>query len=107
MLGYSNHVGLVVSVLPLVATLGNNTDFSHMNRDEGLTTFHIFIYKGEVFVSRPEASVFLRRSRRANYLLEELLRGNLERECMEEKCSYEEAKEIFALPQQLVSPGSP
>ncbi|XP_040887930.1 coagulation factor VII [Toxotes jaculatrix] len=56
---------------------------------------------GEVFVSRPEASVFLHRSRRANSLLEELRQGNLERECLEEKCSYEEAKEIFALPQQL------
>ncbi|KAK2857214.1 hypothetical protein Q5P01_005949 [Channa striata] len=56
---------------------------------------------GGVFVSRPEASVFLRRSRRANFLFEELRQGNLERECMEEKCSYEEAKEIFALPQQL------
>ncbi|XP_019967813.1 coagulation factor VII [Paralichthys olivaceus] len=55
----------------------------------------------EVFVSRPEASVFLHRSRRANFLLEELKAGNLERECLEEKCSYEEAKEIFALPQQL------
>ncbi|XP_034460482.1 coagulation factor VII [Hippoglossus hippoglossus] len=54
-----------------------------------------------VFVSRPEASAFLRRSRRANFLLEELKYGNLERECLEEKCSYEEAKEIFALPQQL------
>lgn len=52
-------------------------------------------------MSRPEASVFLRRSRRANFLLEELKRGNLERECLEERCSYEEAKEIFALPQQL------
>lgn len=107
MLGCYNHVGLVVSVLPLVATLGNHTEFSHVSRDEGMTTCHIFIYKGEVFVSRPEASVFLHRSRRANYLFEELLKGNLERECMEEKCSYEEAKEIFALPQQLVSPGSP
>ncbi|XP_070813793.1 coagulation factor VII [Chaetodon trifascialis] len=58
-------------------------------------------FPGGVFVSRPEASVFLHRSRRANYLLEELKRGNLERECLEEKCSYEEAKEIFALPQQL------
>ncbi|XP_041822630.1 coagulation factor VII-like [Chelmon rostratus] len=58
-------------------------------------------FPGGVFVSRPEASVFLRRSRRANYLLEELKRGNLERECLEEKCTYEEAKEIFALPQQL------
>lgn len=55
-------------------------------------------------MSQPEASGFLRRSRRANFLLEELKRGNLERECLEEKCSYEEAKEIFALPQQLVSP---
>ncbi len=58
-----------------------------------------------VFVSRPEASVFLHRTRRANFLLEELWRGgNLERECLEEKCSYEEAKEILTLPQQLVSP---
>ncbi|XP_070712024.1 coagulation factor VII [Pempheris klunzingeri] len=56
---------------------------------------------GGVFVSGPEASVFLRRSRRANFLFEELKRGDLERECREEKCSYEEAKEIFALPQQL------
>ncbi|KAF7660269.1 hypothetical protein LDENG_00285200 [Lucifuga dentata] len=54
-----------------------------------------------VFVSRPEASDFLRRSRRANGGLEELRRGNVERECMEEKCSYEEAKEIYPLPQQL------
>ncbi|XP_054479655.1 coagulation factor VII [Anoplopoma fimbria] len=56
---------------------------------------------GGVFVSRPEASVFLHRTRRANFLFEELRRGDLERECQEEKCSYEEAKEIFALPQQL------
>ncbi|XP_035802402.1 coagulation factor VII isoform X1 [Amphiprion ocellaris] len=56
---------------------------------------------GEVFLDGPQADVFLRRSRRANFLLEELRQGNLERECMEEKCSYEEAKEIFALPQQL------
>ncbi|KAM9701159.1 LOW QUALITY PROTEIN: coagulation factor VII-like, partial [Menidia menidia] len=56
---------------------------------------------GGVFVDRPEASVFLQRTRRANFLLEELRQGNLERECYEEKCSYEEAKELFALPQQL------
>ncbi|XP_034534843.1 coagulation factor VII [Notolabrus celidotus] len=58
-------------------------------------------FPGGVTVSRPEASVFLRRSRRANSLFEELRRGNVERECVEEKCSYEEAKEIFTLPQQL------
>ncbi|XP_041637989.1 coagulation factor VII-like [Cheilinus undulatus] len=54
-----------------------------------------------VTVSQPEASVFLRRTRRANTLFEELKRGNIERECIEEKCSYEEAREIFPLPQQL------
>uniref|UniRef100_A0A8C2TYJ1 Coagulation factor IX-like n=1 Tax=Coturnix japonica TaxID=93934 RepID=A0A8C2TYJ1_COTJA len=37
----------------------------------------------------------LRVHKRANYFLEEILPGNLERECNEEKCSFEEAKEIF------------
>lgn len=47
-------------------------------------------------VFRPAASsaVFLR-SKRANMFLEEILQGNLERECMEEICSYEEAREYF------------
>lgn len=43
------------------------------------------------------------RSRRANSLLEELRLGDLERECLEERCGYEEAREIFTLPEQLVS----
>lgn len=54
-------------------------------------------------MDKHEASVFLHRTRRANFFLEELRHGNLERECVEEKCSYEEAKEIFATTQQLVS----
>ncbi|KAL1022076.1 hypothetical protein UPYG_G00021900 [Umbra pygmaea] len=55
-----------------------------------------------VFVSRPEASGVLRhRSRRANSIFEELRIGNLERECLEEKCNYEEAREIFTLPEHL------
>ncbi|NWV99970.1 FA7 factor, partial [Machaerirhynchus nigripectus] len=33
--------------------------------------------------------------KRANHFLEEIRPGNLERECNEEKCSFEEAKEIF------------
>lgn len=37
----------------------------------------------------------LRVHKRANYFLEEIRPGNLERECNEEKCSFEEAKEIF------------
>ncbi|KAG9262335.1 coagulation factor VII-like [Astyanax mexicanus] len=55
-----------------------------------------------VFLSRTEANqVFLHRFRRANSFLEELKIGNLERECLEEKCSYEEAREIFTVPEQL------
>ncbi|KAG7215628.1 hypothetical protein INR49_021983 [Caranx melampygus] len=69
------------------------------------TTPHRFYPSMHWASRRPEASVFLHRSRRANFLLEELKQGNLERECLEEKCSYEEAKEIFNVPQQLVSGG--
>ncbi|KAK7879912.1 hypothetical protein WMY93_033413 [Mugilogobius chulae] len=52
-----------------------------------------------VFVERPGALQLLSsttRRRRANaQLLEEVLPGNLERECYEETCSREEAAEIF------------
>uniref|UniRef100_A0A673XC59 Coagulation factor VII, like n=2 Tax=Salmo trutta TaxID=8032 RepID=A0A673XC59_SALTR len=56
-----------------------------------------------VFLSTQEASGVLhhQRSRRANSLLEELRLGDLERECLEEQCGYEEAREIFTLPEQL------
>ncbi|XP_063322621.1 coagulation factor VII [Pelmatolapia mariae] len=54
-----------------------------------------------VSLEKSEASGFLHRTRRANFFLEEIKQGNLERECIEEKCSYEEAREIFAHPQQL------
>ncbi|XP_076021983.1 coagulation factor X-like [Genypterus blacodes] len=44
----------------------------------------------------PEAqSVFLRSKRANSFLVEEILQGNLERECLEELCSYEEAREYF------------
>ncbi|XP_053563744.1 vitamin K-dependent protein Z isoform X2 [Bombina bombina] len=49
-----------------------------------------------VFMSSKNAKQVLQRSRRANFILiEELLKGNLERECLEEICSYEEARETF------------
>ncbi|NXL86620.1 FA7 factor, partial [Alectura lathami] len=48
-----------------------------------------------VFVGREEAHEVLRVHKRANYFLEEIRPGNLERECNEEMCSFEEAKEIF------------
>uniref|UniRef100_H3CM83 Coagulation factor VIIi n=1 Tax=Tetraodon nigroviridis TaxID=99883 RepID=H3CM83_TETNG len=49
-----------------------------------------------VFVERDDASAVLQRRRRANSgFLEELQQGNLERECIEEICNYEEAREVF------------
>ncbi|XP_067439934.1 coagulation factor VIIi [Thunnus thynnus] len=49
-----------------------------------------------VFVEKHEASAVLQRWRRANSgFLEELKQGNLERECIEEICNYEEAREVF------------
>lgn len=49
-----------------------------------------------VFIQSKEADSLLRtRIRRANSIFEEFKAGSLERECHEEKCSYEEAKEIF------------
>ncbi|XP_033977937.1 coagulation factor VII-like, partial [Trematomus bernacchii] len=51
-----------------------------------------------VFLQRPAATRLLgssSRRRRANSFLEEILPGDLERECQEEVCSQEEAAEIF------------
>ncbi|XP_011745814.2 LOW QUALITY PROTEIN: coagulation factor VII [Macaca nemestrina] len=48
-----------------------------------------------VFVTQEEAHGVLHRQRRANSFLEELRPGSLERECKEEQCSFEEAREIF------------
>ncbi|XP_020482037.1 prothrombin [Labrus bergylta] len=48
-----------------------------------------------VFLSGHTASQVLKRSRRANQLFEEVKPGNLERECVEEICDHEEAREVF------------
>uniref|UniRef100_A0A8C4N576 Coagulation factor VII n=1 Tax=Equus asinus asinus TaxID=83772 RepID=A0A8C4N576_EQUAS len=48
-----------------------------------------------VFITQEEAHSILHRQRRANWFLEELKPGSLERECKEEQCSFEEAREIF------------
>lgn len=47
-----------------------------------------------VFSDAPEAHMLLR-SRRANSFLEELKPASKERECVEEICDFEEAREIF------------
>lgn len=51
-----------------------------------------------VFLSSQRASQVLVRSRRANQLFEEMKPGNLERECVEEVCDHEEAREVFEQP---------
>ncbi|XP_070616065.1 coagulation factor IX-like [Erythrolamprus reginae] len=62
----------------------------------GLLLGGLFFAEGAVFINREEASALLHRYKRFNTgRLEEVLQGNLERECMEELCSYEEAREIF------------
>ncbi|NP_001086517.1 coagulation factor II, thrombin S homeolog precursor [Xenopus laevis] len=47
-----------------------------------------------VFLNSNEAMTILKRSRRANSGFEELRQGNMERECIEEICNYEELREI-------------
>uniref|UniRef100_A0A7N8Y9V0 Growth arrest-specific 6 n=1 Tax=Mastacembelus armatus TaxID=205130 RepID=A0A7N8Y9V0_9TELE len=42
-----------------------------------------------------EANQFLSRHRRANQVFEETKQGHLERECVEERCTKEEAREVF------------
>ncbi|XP_030057381.1 vitamin K-dependent protein Z [Microcaecilia unicolor] len=57
----------------------------------------LFLHKSEqsVFLSAESASKVIRH-KRANFLLiEELFHGHLEKECLEERCSYEEAREYF------------
>ncbi|NXY16407.1 FA9 factor, partial [Atrichornis clamosus] len=57
-----------------------------------------------VFIKNKEASSVLQRQRRANSnRLEEVIPGNLERECIEEKCSYEEAREVFENEEKTVN----
>ncbi|CAJ1087472.1 coagulin factor II [Xyrichtys novacula] len=51
-----------------------------------------------VFLDSQKAAQVLVRSRRANQLFEEVKPGNLERECVEEICDHEEAREVFEQP---------
>ncbi|NXH33749.1 PROZ protein, partial [Myiagra hebetior] len=49
-----------------------------------------------VFISANDANSVIKRQRRASsLLLEEVLQGSLERECLEERCTQEEAREVF------------
>lgn len=55
-----------------------------------------------VFLDNRAANQVLTRRRRANTFMEELKKGNMERECVEERCSWEEAREIFEDVKQTV-----
>uniref|UniRef100_A0A8C5CPE8 Coagulation factor VII n=1 Tax=Gadus morhua TaxID=8049 RepID=A0A8C5CPE8_GADMO len=57
-----------------------------------------------VLIVGPRAHGFLGRLRRSNAgWFEELQRGDLERECLEERCSYEEAREVFEFTKTTVT----
>ncbi|KAJ8348453.1 hypothetical protein SKAU_G00270420 [Synaphobranchus kaupii] len=49
----------------------------------------------QAFLNEKDAHSLLKRFPRANGFLEELRQDNIERECVEESCSFEEAKEVF------------
>lgn len=56
-----------------------------------------------VSLSPHEANQFLSRHKRANQVFEETKQGHLERECVEEKCTKEEAREVFENDPETVS----
>lgn len=57
-----------------------------------------------MFSSSRRAHQVLRIHKRANSFLEEVRPGNLERECYEEVCDFEEAKEVFQTVDDTVRP---
>uniref|UniRef100_A0A3B5MCR7 Coagulation factor IX n=1 Tax=Xiphophorus couchianus TaxID=32473 RepID=A0A3B5MCR7_9TELE len=62
----------------------------------GFCTFCLDFSPNNVLLSEKTADSFLKRHKRENTgRFEEFLPGNLERECIEEKCNLEEAREIF------------
>lgn len=57
-----------------------------------------------VFLPRDLAGSLLKRQKRYNTgRLEEMMKDNLERECLEERCNLEEAREVFEDQEQTVS----
>lgn len=62
--------------------------------NQSICTLLILGWRVSVFYSSQKAHTLLR-SRRANGFLEEIKPPSLERECMEELCDFEEAREIY------------
>lgn len=76
-----------------------------MYKERNLSTYvSILSYNVPVFISADDANNVIKRQRRASsLLLEEVLQGSLERECLEERCTEEEAREVFENDEMLVS----
>uniref|UniRef100_A0A4W5QEU5 Gla domain-containing protein n=1 Tax=Hucho hucho TaxID=62062 RepID=A0A4W5QEU5_9TELE len=55
------------------------------------------------FLDGKDAHSLLKRFPRANSFLEEFRQGNIERECVEESCSFEEANEVFENKERTVN----
>lgn len=74
-------------------------------KDINLSTYiSVLSYNVPVFISAHDANSVIKRQRRASsILLEEVLQGSLERECLEERCTHEEAREVFENDEMLVS----
>ncbi|XP_022619700.1 coagulation factor X-like [Seriola dumerili] len=60
-----------------------------------LSLLLLHLTAAHVFLENKAAYQVLTRRRRANSFLEEVKQGNMERECVEERCDQEEAREIF------------
>lgn len=63
---------------------------------------YLFFVFFTVFLDSKKASQVFIRAKRANSLFEEMKPGNLERECLEEICDNEEAREVFEVPDKTV-----
>uniref|UniRef100_A0A1A7YKX8 Vitamin K-dependent protein S n=2 Tax=Iconisemion striatum TaxID=60296 RepID=A0A1A7YKX8_9TELE len=66
-----------------------------LGRSLACLMFLVTLVDAGQFLRQNTASQFLSRHRRANSMFEESKKGNLERECIEELCNKEEAREIF------------
>ncbi|XP_035623102.1 coagulation factor X [Oncorhynchus keta] len=55
----------------------------------------LHVVASDVFLNSDDANQVLNRRRRANSPFEEWRQGDMERECIEERCDREEAREIF------------
>ena len=73
----------------------------------GLPLFSVCALCLAVFLGARNARSVLKRFPRANGFLEEIRQGTIERECIEEVCSYEEVKEVFENKEKTVSLSRP